>query len=187
MSATHPKETRRRILEALYEKYHENPLHMTTPAELLEASSLEKKDLPANIFYLHERQLVELMVGYNPPMFDVVRISPEGIDLVEDEVEFNRQFPRAQVAESESLIEARTLTLALVKEIEASSLRGARRDWMIDDLKLLRDALRHFNQTGSLSSVHAALERLQEYVEDGLAKELPALSLLARILAEDIE
>ena len=69
----HPKAVRRRILVMLYESYQVHPLQMITPAEIMEAIALSKEDLAANAYYLHDSGLVEMMMGYAPPLFAAAR------------------------------------------------------------------------------------------------------------------
>ena len=67
---------------------------MLSPYDIAEHGTVVLEDLTANCHYLHDRSLIELMVGYNPPMFDAARIAPEGIEIYEDMAQFDKQFPR---------------------------------------------------------------------------------------------
>ncbi|MCX8063783.1 MAG: hypothetical protein N3G21_01260, partial [Candidatus Hydrogenedentes bacterium] len=89
----HPKAIRRWILIKLYERYLENPTEMLGPEDFLETGLIDKKQLSVNIHDLYDMQFVELITGYNPPMFVAARITPKGIDLIENPREFDTLFP----------------------------------------------------------------------------------------------
>lgn len=182
-----PKQIRRQILELLYDRYARDPMHSLLPAELYIESGLAPEDVTPAVFYLHERGYVELLVGYNPPNFDAIRISPKGIDLVEDAAAFIRLFPpsdHGRHAETPSLM---PILLQLVKEIEASPLQGARRDWLVEDLKTLRDLLRLPAEAWDAEAIQTQLRRIDEYLDKGLRRELPALRQLNEAVNTELE
>ena len=76
MPASNPKAVRRFILTILYAHWKEDPHGVLTPKEIMADGTIERDDLPSNAFYLHERGYIELMVGYEPPLFAAARISP---------------------------------------------------------------------------------------------------------------
>ena len=88
--------------------------------------TIAREDLPSNVDYLQERGYIELMAGYAPPLFAAARISPEGIELVEDEDRFNRLFPSTMDAPSEDASDVLAVVMALAKEAERSGLEGCR-------------------------------------------------------------
>ncbi|MCE9631006.1 MAG: hypothetical protein K8S94_09895, partial [Planctomycetia bacterium] len=91
-AVTNPKETRGRILAVLYHTFQRDPLVMMTPSDIADASKLRMDQLAASCHYMHDRRFIELMMGYNPPLFAAARIAPEGIDLYEDRKRFERLF-----------------------------------------------------------------------------------------------
>ena len=115
---------------------------MLTPEDILSDTSIERGDLAANAYYLHDSGLIELMVGYSPPLFAATRIKPAGIDLVEDAAALNARFPAAPETTNQAAMDAIASVLELAKEIEASALDGIRRDWLLQDVQGLRNELR---------------------------------------------
>jgi len=67
------KSIRRKLLTRLYERYQRDPLDMLEPQDF--ADIAVRVSLAANMHYLADRGLVEMMMGYNPPMFSAVRIT----------------------------------------------------------------------------------------------------------------
>ena len=94
MAVNHPKGVRRRLLLTLYERYLKNPLEMLGPEDFL-SDGFGREELLANIHYLSDSKLVELMMGYSPPWFAATRITAAGIDLVENRFDFDLRFPPA--------------------------------------------------------------------------------------------
>jgi hypothetical protein len=86
-------EIRRKILQILYESFAEHPYNRVTPKEFKEMLGIGLRELHFNIIYLEEKGYVELAKPLEGSMFVGSRITPKGIDLVEDECEFNVLFP----------------------------------------------------------------------------------------------
>jgi hypothetical protein len=141
MQFKNPKSVRRRILTILYERYIADPLEMLAPEDVLEDGTVQREDLLANIHYLGDRGLVELMIGYNPPMFAAVRITADGMDLVENRFEFNLRFPPALGELEETMAGVPLLMERLVAEADFSALDGERRTCLLRDIQYLRDEL----------------------------------------------
>ena len=104
-------EIRRRILEILYKSYTDHPYNRITPKEFKEMLSIGLKELHFNIIYLEEKGYVELSKPLEGSVFVGARITPRGVDLIEDEYEFNVLFPEESItipdeifAEFENLI-----------------------------------------------------------------------------------
>lgn len=132
------KALRRMILELLYQSFHEDPLRMVEPDVFFAAPPLDRTNIVPNMHYLSDRKLVEMMMGYAPPMFSAVRITPAGIDLVENRFNFNLQFPPAR-HDSESVIPA--LLEQLVEEGDFLPLDGLARRQLLGDILYLREEL----------------------------------------------
>lgn len=141
MNSRHPKSVRRRLLTVLYERFLNDPLEMLTPDDLLEDGTILREDLVPNMYYLSDRALIELLVGYNPPMFAAARIVADGIDLVENEFEFNLRFPPAPDSVEEATAELSLLVERLVEEADFSPLDGEERRCLLRDVQYLRDEL----------------------------------------------
>ena len=139
MGLRNPKSVRRRMLIILYERYLKDPLDMLSPSDLMEDGTISREDLVANAYYLHDRGLVELMIGYNPPMFAAARITANGIDLVENHYEFNLRFPGDLQETEETLNELPVLIERLVEEADLSPLDGEARKSLLRDVQYLRD------------------------------------------------
>ena len=141
MASRNPKSVRRRLLTILYEHYLRDPLDMLAPEDLLADGSILREDLVANTYYLSDRGFVELMIGYSPPMFAAVRITANGIDLVENRFEFNLRFPPEPDELEEALADLPLLVERLVEEADFSPLDGEARKCLLRDVQYLRDEL----------------------------------------------
>lgn len=139
MSPTNAKAARRRIMQILYDSFLHDPLQMMSPSDMVDEGGISITELVPNAHYLHDRNLIELMMGYNPPLFAATRISPEGIDLIEDRPEFERMFPHDAIGAPVSVGDIVELVTMLVREAEECALEGRRREWLLGDI----DALRH--------------------------------------------
>jgi hypothetical protein len=135
------KAARRAILEALYETYITDPLATVNPDELMGMTGLNREDLVVNIHYLGDRGLVEVMIGYNPPLFTTARIRPSGIDIVEDPFRLNHEFPPANDDEATIAAELPVLVERLVAEVDLAPVTGHARQRMLRDVQFLRDEL----------------------------------------------
>lgn len=87
-----PKELRKKILECLYEKRSEFDVD---PSELFERMNVSEPELDMEIRYLEEKGFVRIISSFmgKPYLnFCGVKITANGIDLVEDPDEFNKLF-----------------------------------------------------------------------------------------------
>jgi hypothetical protein len=141
MESPHPKHVRRLLLERLYERYMNDPLDMVGPVDLMEDGLVTRENLVPNIHYLHDRGLVELMLGFSPPLFDGARITAEGIDLVENLSEFGLRFPDAISEEEARAAEIPLLIERLVEEADLCALDGEARRALLRDIYYLREEL----------------------------------------------
>jgi len=180
MLITNPKENRGRILTVLYHTFQRDPLVMMTPSDIADASKLRIDQLAASCHYLHDRQFIELMMGYNPPLFAAARIAPEGIDLYEDRKRFERLFSDAPPTRSDLTAEVIPVMSLLAREAEASVLTGLRREWLLADVSRLRDLLRRPQDSWDFEQIRDALQWLAGQIGPELS--LPALAALERIL-----
>ncbi len=84
---------RRRILEMVYERCREHPYHRVTPKEFRTELNIGLKDLHFNIIYLEEKGYLELQKPLEGSLFVGARITPKGIDLIENEYQLDLMFP----------------------------------------------------------------------------------------------
>ncbi len=167
MDTPHPKHVRRLLLERLYERYMRDPLGSLTPSELLDNAIVVRENLIPNIHYLHDRGLVELMMGFSAPLFDGARITANGIDLVENTTEFGLRFPR-QLDDEEALsAELPILMERLVEEAELSALDGEARRALLRDIQYLRDELARPLHRWRAAVIGAVLEWIDGHFASG--------------------
>ncbi len=174
---------RRRLLTILYEHYLKDPLEMLTPDDVLEDGTLKKEELLANIHYLSDRGLVELMIGYNPPMFAAARITAEGIDLVEDHFEFNLRFPPAPEEMERALASVPVIVERLVAEADFSALDGEKRKCLLRDVQYLRDELARPAERWRTNVVETIIVWIEEHF-NGCGEFLPSLAELKEAIRE---
>ena len=86
-------EIRREILRMLYECFKEHPYNRMTSNELKETLNIGLKELQFNVIYLEEKGLLELQKPLEGSLFVGARITPKGIDLIEDEIQLDIVFP----------------------------------------------------------------------------------------------
>lgn len=165
----------------MYEHYLSDPLDMLTPDKLHEEGCVTREELQPNIFYLSDRGLVELMTDYKPPMFSGVRITADGIDLVENLYEFNLRFPPELGEYEDSLADVPMHMERLVEEAELSALDGERRRSLLRDVQYLRDELVRPPERWRGEVVQTVLDWIEGYFE-GSDDGLPSLGALRKAL-----
>lgn len=183
MSPQHPKSVRRRLLTLLYERFFEQPLDMLSPQDLLEEGSLTREDLLANMYYLNDRGLVELMIGYNPPMFAAARITARGIDLVENHYEFNLLFPVEPGEQEEDMVELPLLVERLVEEADYAPVDGEARHSLLRDVQYLRDEVARPVSRWRTEVIKTVIRWINEEVDDA-GQALPSLIKIETYLLE---
>jgi hypothetical protein len=181
MPNSHPKSVRRKVLQILYQHYMDNPHDMLTPNEILAHNTVTKVELIQNIFYLSDRKLVELMLGYNPPTFDAVRITVDGIDLVEDTFEFDLRFPPDPADLEEALGRVPILLEQLVAEADYTPIDGEERRRLLRDVQFLRDEIARPTDRWRKHVIDALLDWIQADVNDA-EKYLPSATEIRAIL-----
>jgi hypothetical protein len=182
MEHANPKLVRRELLTILYDSFLEDPLQMLSPSDITERGTIQHRDLIASAHYLHERNYIEMMVGYNPPMFAATRIAPSGIDLYEDYEAFNRMFPEKPVKHNERASAIITLMLALAREAESTALDGERRAWLLADIRELRETLCKPEGTWNGAEILCRLQWLDGFFMSEENAPLPSLEKLKTIL-----
>ncbi len=133
------KSVRRVLLTTLYQAYFEDPLNVLSPDDFFHHEAVDRESLVANMHYLNDRGLVELKMGYQPPLFASARITADGIDLVENEFEFELRFPSEMSAAELTVVSIPYIVERLVEESELAPLDGEARRALLRDVQFLRD------------------------------------------------
>ena len=76
-----------------FARFKEHPYHRITPGEFLETLNITRNELNFHAVYLEEKGLVELQKPLEGSVFVGARITPQGIDLCEDEYRLDAAFP----------------------------------------------------------------------------------------------
>ena len=86
---------RRCILSILYEIFKEYPYAVVEPRQLEEDCCVSVAEINWNMVYLEKCGLVELGKSIECPPYiaSSISLTAGGIDLIEDDIEFNRRFP----------------------------------------------------------------------------------------------
>ena len=142
---------------------------------------LTREDLLSNVHYLHDRGLIELLIGYNPPMFAAARISPNGVDMVENPYEFNLRFPAPMGEMDATLASVPLLVEQLVQEADFCALDGEKRKCLLRDIQYLRDELSRPEERWRREVVATVLGWLAGYFPEEDCG-LPSLGKLAAAL-----
>ena len=182
MEISHPKMVRRTLMALLYDCFQVDPLQMLSPTEILDYGTIAPGDLIPNAYYLHDRNLIELMVGYNPPSFAATRIAPLGIDLIENVVEFDRLFPPKLNIENATTASVVAVVLQLAAEAEQSGLTGQARDWLLKDINALREELTEPEKLWRAEHILSRIQWLDGFFMHEENVSLPSLETLKTIL-----
>ncbi len=182
----HAKSIRRRLLVMLYDRYFVDPMDMLSPEDLMAESGLSREELLPNMYYLHDRQLAEVMIGYNPPLFAAARITSKGIDLVENHFEFNLLFPSVPGQQEEDMADVPVLIERLVEEADFCALDGESRKCLLRDVQYLRDELARPVSRWRYNVIHAVLYWMEEWFSEP-DREIPSLRKLQSILLERLK
>ena len=167
MNTPHPKHVRRLLLERLYERYMRDPLGMLGPPDLLDGGIVSRESLIPNIHYLHDRGLVELMLGFSAPMFDGARITADGIDLVENTSEFGLRFPQSLDDEEALSAGVPVLMERLVEEADLCALDGEARRALLRDIQYLREELARPLRRWRVAVISAVLGWIEGHFSSG--------------------
>lgn len=182
MSGTNPKAARRNIMTFLYENFLSDPLKMLTPSDFTDDDIVTITELIPNIHYLHERNYIELMLGYNPPLFAATRISNPGVDLYEDSVEFDRLFPPDAVATNAGTPDLVAVLLLLVDETDSLDISGKKREWMLDDIDFLRRELVKPDVHWRSDFILKRLQWLEVFLENEAKDDIASFEALKSLL-----
>ena len=81
---------RRNLLDFLYQNFKRSQVYVEGE-DIIRTIKADKSDIYANLRYLEDKNLVQII--WRTGGFPVAKITSAGIDLIEDESEFNRKFP----------------------------------------------------------------------------------------------
>jgi hypothetical protein len=177
------KSVRRVLLLTLYQAYFEDPLNVLGPEEFLDHEAVDRQGLIANMHYLGDRGLVELKMGYQPPLFASARITADGIDLVENDFEFELRFP-AEISSAElTVISVPYLVEQLVNEAELVPLDGEARRALLRDVQYLRDEIARPAGRWRTNVIEEVIGWIEAYTE-GTDESLPSLEPLRAALSQ---
>ncbi len=181
------RDVRRRILVHLYEAYSADPLTVLSPKELESGAQIERDELMCNIFYLEERGYVECMKRYGSRLFAAARITPDGIDLVEDSGRIEALFgdrrdrPTMHVA-GEMSVDASDTLRRLHLVVYEQDIDTDRRNALLDDLRALEFEAGRPADRRRLTRISALLEWIHEPLADvePAVREIDLLRALLR-------
>jgi len=170
------RDVRRRILVYLYETYSANPLTVVAPKEMETRARITRDELMGNIFYLEERGFVECMKRYGSRLFAAARITPDGIDLVEDprrlEAMFGDRRERSTaIVEDELSVDAADTLRRLYLVVYEQDIDTDRRNALLDDLRALEFEVGRPAGRRRLARIRCLLE----WIHDPLAEVEPAV------------
>lgn len=177
------KAIRRKLLEFLYASYLDDPLLMVEPEPLLALPGVDSKNIIPNMHYLYDRKLVEMMMGYTPPMFSAVRITAAGIDMVEDHYNFDLQFPPRCSPDGDEVSTIPQVVEHLVAQGDLSPLEGWVRHQLLQDIQYLRHELAQPREQWRMEVIYALLEWIGRR-DDDAGGALPALHELRRLILD---
>lgn len=180
MPTRHAKSVRRVLLTTLYQAYFEDPLNVLNPEDFLAHEEIDRESLIANMHYLADRGLVELKMGYQPPLFASARITADGIDLVENEFEFERRFPVRLTAKELRAVSVPYIVERLFEEAEVAPLDGEARRALIRDIQYLRDEIARPAERWR----NRVIGEVMNWVEVHANGALPSLNALRNALAQ---
>ena len=181
MSDRHYRHIRRALLKALYQQYREDPLEMVEPERLLPTVAGDRRDLMFNMHYLADRGLVEMMLGYRPPLFSGARITANGIDLVENRIVFDAKYPPLPDQCEAERADLPLLLAQLADEAEFCAVDGEVRRALLRDVAYLQDEAARPAARWRAGVMLAVLDGISGMLpEPGDGEALPSLEAVGR-------
>lgn len=182
MNYPHAKALRRQILLFLYARYQADPTEMLGPEVFLNELGFAKADLVFHMHYLNDHGLVELAMGYAPPLFASVRLTGRGVDVVEHPFELDRRFPAAPAGEGDGFGALPVLLERLIEEADCSPLEGEQRRALQRDVLYLREEIARPAAAWRVDVLRAVLDWIAAPLTDP-AEDLPSLAAIRNCLA----
>lgn len=177
-------ELRRKILEMVYERFKEHPYYRVTPKELKEALTIGLKELYYNVIYLEEKGYIELQKPLEGSIFVGARITPKGIDLVEDEYQFNIVFPLTKTEKAVASDVFKELTLLIENLNSTKNLSKDLKELIIEEIEEISNELQ--KSRPSYSTVKQYLYKIKERDFETYKKVIEIIKTpsITKILAE---
>ncbi|MGD8979925.1 MAG: hypothetical protein PVH23_07630, partial [candidate division WOR-3 bacterium] len=138
----------------------EPPSGRITPKELLEKLNIGLKELQFNTIYLEEKGFIELQKPLEGNLFVGARITPEGIDIVEDEYQLNILFPASDTAKEIPTSVFESLTTLIDGINDSGTLNEEEKEIITEEIKEVREELKKSEL--SYSHVKKSMDRLKE-------------------------
>ncbi len=163
---------------------------MATPEDVMDDAAVAREDLLANVYYLQDRGLIELLMGYNPPLFAAARMTADGIDMVENAFEFNLRFPPAPGETEEALAGVPVLLERLVQEADFSPLDGEARQALLRDVQFLRDEVARPAMRWRMQVIRTVLDWIEGHfatADEPAPAALPSLPELRKAIERRVE
>jgi hypothetical protein len=153
-------EIRRIILQLLYETFKDHPYGRITPKELQENLNIGLKELQFNAIYLEEKGLIELQKPLEGNLFVGARITPKGIDVVEDEYQLNILFPASDTARETPTSVFESLTTLINRINNSDKLNEEEKEMITEEIKAVQTAL--MKSEPSYAQVKKSIDRLKQ-------------------------
>lgn len=170
-------------MKILYEQFVEHPYNRTTPKEFKEQLGISLRDLNYNIIYLEDKCLIELQKPLEGSIFVGARITHKGIDLVEDEYEFDIMFPAfKKISPPGNVFTQFTLLLDSI-EVDGS-INSDLKELIIENIKQIQNELKKIES--SYAVVKKSLDKVKERNYD-IGEKLQAIlrnPSISKILAD---
>lgn len=154
-------EIRRKILEMAYERFKEHPYYIITPKEFKEKLNIDLKTLNFNIVYLEEKGYIELQKPLEGSLFVGARITSRGVDLVEDDYQFDIQFPVNKDTSAMQINVFKEFNLLIEKINESREIKEDTREILIEEIKEIQKELKKIEP--SYSRVKAFLDKVRQH------------------------
>ncbi|MEO0126865.1 MAG: hypothetical protein ABIL44_03835, partial [candidate division WOR-3 bacterium] len=154
-------EIRRKILEMAYEKFKEHPYYRITPREFKEALNIDLKTLNFNIVYLEEKGYIELQKPLEGSLFVGARITSKGVDLVEDDYQFDITFPVTSDTSAMQINIFKEFNLLIDRVNTDEKISGDIKEILIEEIKEIQKELKKIEP--SYSRVKQFLDRVRQH------------------------
>jgi len=154
-------EIRRKILKMAYEKFMEHPYYRITPKEFKEALNIDLKTLNFNIVYLEEKGYIELQKPLEGSLFVGARITSKGVDLVEDDYQFDIAFPVPDDTSTMQINIFKELNLLIDKINVDEKISSDIKEILIEEIKEIQKELKKIEP--SYSRVKSFLDKVRQH------------------------
>ncbi len=154
-------EIRRKILEMSYERFKEHPYYRITPKEFKEILNIDLKTLNFNIVYLEEKGYIELQKPLEGSLFVGARITSKGVDLVEDEFQFDTTFPVNQDTSAMQINIFKEFNLLIDRVNESDGISSDTKEILTEEIKEIQKELKKIEP--SYARVKLFLDRVRQH------------------------